>query len=181
MRAVCFYPMSEITRKEWALYPGTFDPITLGHVDLVERIVSVFQGVVVLIAHSEKKKPLFSVEERLKMVENCFKGRLNIKVESSRELLAHFAQRCGIRVIVRGLRAVSDFEYEFQMATINRRMMGELETFFLMASEKYFFVNSTVVKEVLAHGGNVSQFVPSQVEQKLKEKLCGNLQNERKV
>ena len=155
-----------------ALYAGTFDPITNGHVDLILRSLSVFNEVVVLVAHSVKKAPLFTPAERKDLVENCFSQQSKVKVEIYNGLLADYAKKNNIAILIRGLRAVSDFDYEFQMATMNRRMYPELQTFFLMASEKFFFVNSTLVKEVMAHGGDVSELVPQHVEAKLREKLC---------
>ncbi len=154
-----------------AIYPGTFDPITRGHVDLIERSLAVFDELVILVAHSGKKTPLFLDEERKRLVEDCFKGNQRVKVEIYDGLLVNYAKRTGIHSLIRGLRAVSDFEYEFQMATINRRMLPELQTFFLMASEKFIFVNSTVVKEVSAHGGDVSELVPEHVNTALIERM----------
>ncbi len=154
-----------------AIYPGTFDPITNGHVDLIERSLFLFEELVVLVAHSANKKPLFKAEERKALIEECFKGNPRLKVEVSDRLLVEYAKKHDIRVIVRGLRGVSDFEYEFQMATINRRMFPDLQTVFLMSSEKYFFVNSSLIKEVMSHGGSVTELVPSHVEKKLKESL----------
>ena len=154
-----------------AIYPGTFDPITLGHVDLIERSLAVFDELVILVAHSGKKTPLFPDDERKRMVEGCFKGNLRVKVEIYDGLLVSYAKLAGIHSLIRGLRAVSDFEYEFQMATMNRRMLPELQTFFLMASEKFIFVNSTVVKEVSAHGGDVSELVPEHVNTALLERM----------
>jgi len=153
-----------------AIYPGTFDPITRGHVDLIERSLNVFDELVVLVARSQKKSPLFTDEERKQMVEGCFKGNPKVTVEIYDGLLVNYCKRTGIHTSIRGLRAVSDFEYEFQMATMNRRM-GDLQTFFLMASEKFIFVNSTVVKEVAVHGGDVSELVPPHVEAALKAKF----------
>jgi len=158
--------------KRRAIYPGTFDPITYGHVDLIERALQIFDELIVLVAHSGKKKPLFNDQERCKMIQQCFSHKPQVKVQIHSALLADFAKQNGIPVIVRGLRAVSDFEYEFQMALMNKRMFHQLETYFLMASEKYFFVNSTMVKEVCSHQGNVSEFVPPHVEKLLKERLC---------
>lgn len=155
-----------------ALYPGTFDPITRGHVDLIQRSLKVFDELTVLVAHSRKKTPLFDAEARKELIEECFIDDPRIKVIVYEGLLVDYARQHGILAIVRGLRAVSDFEYEFQMATMNRRMYPELETFFLMASENFFFVNSTLVKEVISHGGDVSELVPPHVERKLKERLC---------
>ena len=156
-----------------AIYPGTFDPITLGHVDLIHRSLSVIKEIVVLVAHS-KKNPLFDAVMRKELIENCFKNDPRVKVEIYDGLLADYARRNNIKVVLRGLRGVSDFEYEFQMATMNRRMYPDLQTLFLMASEKFFFVNSTLVKEVMSHGGDVSELVPAHVEKKLKEVLCSN-------
>jgi pantetheine-phosphate adenylyltransferase len=155
-----------------ALYPGTFDPITRGHVDLIKRSLKAFDELVVLVAHSQKKAPLFDAATRKAMIEECFDDDTRVKVVVHDGLLVDYARSHGIVAIVRGLRAVSDFEYEFQMATMNRRMYPELQTFFLMASENFFFVNSTLVKEVISHGGDVSELVPPHVEKKLKERLC---------
>jgi len=154
-----------------AIYPGTFDPITNGHVDLITRSLSIFDEVIILIAHSSKN-PIFTPEERKKLILHCFKNDPRIKVDVIDGLLADYAKKLGVNVILRGLRAISDFEYEFQMATMNKRLHPKLETFFLMASENNFFVNSTLVKEVISHGGDVSTLVPPHVEKRLKEKLC---------
>lgn len=157
--------------KRRCIYPGTFDPITYGHVDVIQRALSLFDEITVLIAHSGKKKPLFNTTERKQLIESCFVGEKRIKVESHEGLLAEYAKQNGIRFVLRGLRGISDFDYEFQMATMNQRMYSELHTFFLMASEKYFFVNSTLVKEVFSHRGDVSELVPPHVEKMLKERL----------
>jgi len=155
-----------------AVYPGTFDPITHGHVDLITRSLAFFDEILILIAHSGKKKPLFEAEIRKELVKECFTDESKIRVETYDGLLADYAKQAGIRVVLRGLRGISDFDYEFQMATMNRRMYPELQTFFLMASERFFFVNSTLVKEVISHGGDVSELVPPHVEKKLRERLC---------
>lgn len=155
-----------------AIYPGTFDPITNGHIDLINRAVELFDQLVILVAHSGKKAPLFSPEERKALVDKCFHDDNRIKVEIYDGLLVDYAKNHSIKVILRGLRGISDFEYEFQMATINRRMYPELETFFLMSSEKFFFVNSTLVKEVVLHNGDISELVPPHVEKRLRDVLC---------
>jgi pantetheine-phosphate adenylyltransferase len=155
-----------------AIYPGSFDPITYGHVDLIQRALTLFSEVVVLVAHSGKKTPLFDAPTRKKLVEDCFRENSKVRVEVYDGLLVDYSRQTGNRVILRGLRAVSDFEYEFQMATMNKRMYPELENLFLMASEKFFFVNSTLVKEVISHRGDVSELVPPHVEKKLREILC---------
>jgi pantetheine-phosphate adenylyltransferase len=159
--------------KRWAIYPGTFDPITYGHVDVISRALAFFEKIVVLVAHSGKKKPLFDATERQALVRECFgKDSDRVEVDIHDGLLADYARRAKINVVLRGLRGISDFDYEFQMATMNRRMFPELETFFLMASEKFFFVNSTLVKEVISHRGDVSDLVPPHVERKLRDQLC---------
>ncbi|MBM4303356.1 MAG: pantetheine-phosphate adenylyltransferase [Deltaproteobacteria bacterium] len=158
-------------QKTKAIYPGTFDPITNGHIDLINRALSIFDEVIILIAHSSKN-PIFSVKERKDLILKSLKNDPRITVDSVEGLLAEYAQKSEVNVILRGLRAISDFEYEFQMATMNKRLYPKLETFFLMASENNFFVNSTLVKEVISHGGDVSSLVPSHVEKALKEKLC---------
>ena len=154
-----------------AIYPGTFDPITNGHVDLIKRALALFTEIVVLVAHS-KKNPLFKTEERKALIEACFKGDKRVRVEIYNGLLADYAKKSKINVILRGLRGISDFDFEFQMATMNQRLNSQLQTFFLMSSEKFFFINSTLVKEVISHGGDVSELVPQHVEKKLRERLC---------
>jgi pantetheine-phosphate adenylyltransferase len=162
---------STSSRLHRAIYPGTFDPITNGHVDLITRALSIFDEVIILVAHSSKK-PVFTPEERMQLIKQCFKNDSRIKVDVIDGLLADYAKQVGVNVILRGLRAIFDFEYEFQMATMNKRLHPKLETFFLMASETNFFVNSTLVKEVISHGGDISTLVPPHVEKRLKEKLC---------
>lgn len=157
---------------ERAIYPGTFDPITNGHVDLIQRSLSLFRELIVLVAHSGKKNPVFKDTERKALIEECFEGDPRVRVEIYDGLLVEYARKHQIKAVVRGLRAVSDFEYEFQMATMNRRMYPDLQPLFMMSSEKFFFVNSTLVKEVITHGGDVSELVPPHVERKLRERLC---------
>ncbi len=156
-----------------AVYPGSFDPITNGHVDLVKRTLRIFDKVVVAIAtNPDKDVSLFSVKERLQMIREVFKG-LNGRVEadSFEGLLVDYAEKTGAKVIIRGLRAVSDFEYEFQMAMMNRRLKPNLETLFMMTGESEFYISSRLVKEVASFGGNVSGLVPTNVLRKLKEKF----------
>ena len=160
----------QATRR--AVYAGTFDPITNGHVDLIERALEHFDEIIVVVAHSQKKSPVFDAKMRKKLIEECFKNDERIKVDIDSGLLVDYAKKNDIPVILRGLRAVSDFEYEFQMALMNRKMNPDLETFFLMASGRYFFVNSTLIKEVISHGGDVKELVPKHVEKKLRETLC---------
>ncbi len=156
-----------------AIYPGSFDPITNGHVDLVKRTLRVFDTVIVAIAiNPDKDRSLFTVAERLQMINDVFadlKGR--VEADSFKGLLVDYAERKGATVVIRGLRAVSDFEYEFQMAMMNHRLKPQLETLFMMTGESEFYISSRLVKEVVSLGGDVSGLVPDNVLRKLKEKF----------
>jgi len=162
-----------MARSNIAVYPGSFDPITNGHVDLIKRTVRVFNRVTVPIAvNPNKDNSLFSVEERLAMIREVFRGLgKRVKVDSFEGLLVNYARRTGAKVIIRGLRAVSDFEYEFQMAMMNRRLQPDLETLFMMTGESYFYISSHLVEEVMSLGGDVSGLVPKNVIKKLKKKF----------
>ena len=154
-----------------AMYPGTFDPITLGHEDLVRRATVLFDRVVVAIADNPSgKAPLFSTEERVAMAANSLSDLKNVDVQGYTGLTVDFARDHGLRVIIRGLRAVSDFEYEFQLATMNRHLTDEVETAFLTPTEKYMFISSSLVKEVAELGGDVSEFVSPKVKLALMER-----------
>ena len=156
-----------------AMYPGTFDPITLGHEDLVRRAALLFDRVVVAIAaNTGSKKPLFSVDERVEMARAALAEYDNVEVQRYGGLTVDFALDNGLRVIVRGLRAVSDFEYEFQLANMNRHLTDEVETAFLTPTEKYTFISSSLVREVAELGGDVSEFVSPEVKKALLER-CG--------
>ncbi len=154
-----------------AIYPGTFDPITLGHVDIIERSSKLFDQVVVTLAINVSKKPLFSIEERKEMIHDAVRNLPNVTVEQFDGLLVDFAKRMKASVIIRGLRAISDFEYEFQMALMNRHLADDITTVFLMPNEKYTYLNSTIIKDVANFGGNIDKFVTKLVALKLKEKL----------
>lgn len=157
--------------KKMAIYPGTFDPITNGHLDLVERALRIFDEVIIAVAPSQRKQPLFTIAERLKLIKSAIKGVERVKVEAFNGLLVEYVkERKGI-AILRGLRAVSDFEYELQMAHMNRRLDTNVETVFMMPSEEYSFLTSSMVKEVASLGGTVRGLVPEEVEIALKEKF----------
>ncbi len=154
-----------------AVYPGTFDPITLGHEDVVRRATQLFGRVIVAVAAGHHKKTLFSVEERLEMVREAVKGYPQVQVESFAGLLRDFVVERGGKAMVRGLRAVTDFDYEFQLAGMNRTLMPEVETVFLTPSDKYQFISSSFVREIATLGGEVHKFVSPQVLEKLLRKV----------
>jgi pantetheine-phosphate adenylyltransferase len=155
-----------------ALYPGTFDPLTNGHLDLIKRSVRMFDKVVVAIFENPMKGPLFSVEERRRLIEESTQGLRNIEIDTfNNTLLVFYAKQRQAHVIVRGLRAIADFEYEFQMTLMNRRLDEDIETVFLMPREEYTYVASRLIKEVAAYGGNVEELVPPPVALALKEKF----------
>lgn len=157
--------------KNIAIYAGTFDPITYGHVDLVGRATRIFEGVIVAIAKSPGKKPLFSLSERVALAANVLKQYASVKVVGFDSLLLDFAKQNGANVIVRGLRTVTDFDYEFQLASMNRHLGPKIESLFLMPSEKYMYVSSSLVREIAALGGDVSGFVPPPVAKALQKKF----------
>ena len=159
-----------------AIYPGTFDPITYGHLDILERAACIFDKVIMAVAHNKRKGPLFSVEERIEMIEHCIKekGLSNVSVEAFDTLLIEYAKQKGASVIIRGLRAISDFEYEFQMALMNRKLHPGIETLFMMPSEQFTYVSSRIVKEIASYGGSAQCLVPPYIAQKLYEKLKVN-------
>lgn len=154
-----------------AVYPGSFDPITNGHVNLVERALEVFDKLVVAVAHNPNKSALFSVEERLEMIRVALKKDPRVAVASFEGLLVDFVEKQGARVIVRGLRALSDFEYEFQMTLMNRKLNRKVDTIFLMTGYKWFYTSSRIIKEAASLGGSVRGLVPEIVHQRLKEKF----------
>jgi pantetheine-phosphate adenylyltransferase len=159
-----------VKQKSIAVFPGSFDPITNGHLDIVSRALSIFGEIVMAILVNPDKKPLFTVEERVEIIRESFKDEKRVRVDTFSGLLVDYAERIGASVIVRGLRAISDFEYEFQMALMNRRLDPKMETVFMMPAESYSYVSSRLVKEVFQLGGRVSDLVPAVVERRLREK-----------
>ena len=154
-----------------AVYPGTFDPLTLGHEDVVKRAARLFDEVVLAIAESSSKRPLFSLDERVQIATELLAPVANIKVVRFNGLLTEFLKKQGADVILRGLRAVSDFEYEFQMAGMNRKLLPRVETVFMTPSDDYMFVSATIVREIASMGGDVSQFVSPLVVKRMQNKI----------
>ena len=158
-----------------ALYPGTFDPITCGHVDIIKRGLMMFDEIVVAVARNIRKNPIFSIDERIEMIKQSFEGESRVSVVTLEDgLLVDFAISQGIHTVLRGLRAMSDFEYEFQMASMNRRLSDRVDYVFLMTSEENFFVSSSLIREVAINQGQVEGFVPAPVAIRLREKFKKN-------
>jgi pantetheine-phosphate adenylyltransferase len=160
-------------RDGLALFPASFDPVTNGHLDLVHRARAVFDELVVAVARNVGKQATFSVDERLEMLQAVVGHETGIRIATFDGLLVDYARQIGARVLLRGLRAVSDFEYEFEMALMNRHLYPEIETLFMMTSQKFFYVSSSRLKELVRFGANVEDFVPAIVAKRLKEKLGG--------
>ena len=159
----------EKTSESIAVYPGTFDPITNGHLDIVHRGLHLFDRIIIAVASNPAKQPLFPLEERRKMIEDCFAGEeTRVTVEDVSGLLVDFAYKRGAKAIIRGLRAVSDFDYEFQLALMNRRIEREVETVFLMTGFRWIFISSSIIKDAARHGGDVSGLVPDHVCERLR-------------
>ena len=154
-----------------ALYPGSFDPITLGHIDIIERALNLFDEIIIAIATSDSKTPLFSLEERIEQIETIFKGNKNVRALGFTGLVVDLAKQEEVTMLIRGLRAVSDFEYEFQLANMNRAMSPEIESVFLTPKAKFSFLSSTLVREIASMGGKVSAFVDPVVEQALEKRF----------
>lgn len=154
-----------------AVYPGSFDPVTNGHLDIIRRSRCLADELIVGVLNNKAKTPLFSVEERVKMLEEMTKNVTGVKVVPFEGLLVDFAKEMSAGIVVRGLRAVTDFEYELQMAQTNNKLSPELETVFLTTSLEYSYLSSTIVKEVAAFGGDISQFVPETIERRIQEKI----------
>jgi pantetheine-phosphate adenylyltransferase len=155
----------------YAIYPGSFDPLTNGHVAIIQRGLKLFDRLVVAVANNPQKQPLFTVEERKQLIDEAFGHDPRLEIDSFDALLTDYARHRGISTILRGLRAVSDFDYEFQIANMNRQLMPEMETVFVMTGEDYFFVSARLVREVATFGGDVSSLVPKNVAAGLLKKL----------
>ncbi len=158
-------------KEKVAIYPGTFDPITNGHLSIVNRALKIFDKLVIAILTNPAKKPLFTLEERIFMIKEAVQNGANIEVDTFDGLLVDYVVRKGTNVIVRGLRALSDFEYEFQTALMNRKLNREVQSIFLMTDYKWFYTSSTIIKEAASFNGDVSGLVPELVNQKLKQKF----------
>ncbi|MCK4556242.1 MAG: pantetheine-phosphate adenylyltransferase [Candidatus Aminicenantes bacterium] len=166
--------MSETTQRQKsrkAVYPGSFDPITSGHVDIIKRGLKIFDRILVAVLQNPKKEPLFTSDERVSMIRDVFAEQKNTEVIAFHGLLVEFAKKNDARVVIRGLRAISDFEYEFQMALMNMKLDPEIETFFMMPNLSYSFLSSKMVKEIFMLGGCLKDLVPEQVENRLREKF----------
>ncbi|MCI0705963.1 MAG: pantetheine-phosphate adenylyltransferase [Ignavibacteriae bacterium] len=154
-----------------AIYPGSFDPITNGHLDILERAITLFDKVVITIARNSSKNPLFTEEERLQLIREAVKKHKQVEVDSFEGLLVDYARKKNATAVVRGLRAISDFEYEMQMALMNRKLNPDVQTVFLMPNERYTYLNSSIVREISRLGGDVNDFVPKVVKQALDKKF----------
>jgi len=166
-------------KEKVAIYPGTFDPITNGHMSIIRRGLEIFDKLIVAILINPQKKPPFSVEERIFMIKEATKGMGNIEVDTFEGLLVDYAVKKGANVIIRGLRATSDFEFEFQMALMNRRLNRSVQSIFLMTDYKWLYVSSSIIKEVASFGGDVKGLVPDIVNEKLKQKFREKLEGGR--
>jgi pantetheine-phosphate adenylyltransferase len=156
-----------------AVYPGSFDPLTNGHVDIITRGARLFDRIVVAILVNAEKSPLFTMAERVEIARHVFREHQNVEIDTFEGLLVDYVERRGANVIVRGLRAISDFEFEFQMALMNQRLNGRIDTIFMMPAEQYTYISSRMIKEVFSLGGRVSGLVPDTVEERLRGKFSG--------
>lgn len=159
-----------------AIYPGTFDPVTNGHLDIIRRAARLFDSVTIAVSANLQKKPLFSVEERKELVRIAVQDLDNVEIDSFDDLLVNYVSANNAVAVIRGLRVISDFEYEFQMALMNRKLLPEIETVYLMPSEEHIYISSSIVKEVARYGGKISCFLPPEIETALKNKI--RVQNE---
>jgi pantetheine-phosphate adenylyltransferase len=157
------------------IYPGTFDPITNGHIDIVDRCLRLFDKLILAVGVQAEKSPLFTVPERLDLMREALRDRKNLEFDSFDGLLVYYADSKGAAAVVRGLRAVSDFEYEFQMALVGRKLRPSVERIFLLPAEEHIYLSSSIVKEIASLGGDISAFVPKVVAKRLREKLGGKM------
>ena len=158
-------------KERVAVYPGSFDPITYGHIDIIKRALKIFDKVIVAVATNYQKRPLFSPEERVAMIKEALRGHPNVMVESFQGLLIEYMRGIGAKIVLRGLRATSDFEYEYHMASMNKSLNEEIDTLFMVTGKDYFFISSRTVKEIASLGGSVEGLVPPNVAEKLREKF----------
>jgi len=154
-----------------AIYPGSFDPITNGHLDIIERSLEIFDELTIVVAGTVRKDPLLTPDERVQIMREILKGKPNVKVDLWSGLIMDYAKKHSVNAVIRGLRAASDFEYEFMMASMNKQINSDVETLFMMTSQDLFFVSSTMVKELFRYGGDISAYVPQEVEQALAQKM----------
>ena len=157
--------------KRVAIYPGSFDPFTNGHINIIERGVKVFDTVIVAVAHNTSKKTTFTLEERVEIIREIFKNRSEVKIDYFEGLLVEYAKKIGTNIVLRGMRTVSDFEYELQMALSNKLLYSELETVFMVTESVYSHISSSLIKEIITLGGSTKEMVPEIVEKKLRDKL----------
>lgn len=159
-----------MSKQKIAVYPGSFDPVTNGHLDVIERALKIFDKVIVAVGDNPEKRPLFTVDERIDMIKESTKNMKNVEIDSFTGLMLDYVKKRGTNIIIRGLRAVSDFEFEFQRALMNRKVNKDIETIFIMTKGSYVFLDSSIIKEMAMFGGCVKELVPKIVEKKLKEK-----------
>ena len=157
--------------------PGSFDPVTLGHIDIIGRAAAMFDRVIVAVLINSAKKPVFTVDERIRLLEKALVGFENVEIQSFDGLLAEYARKIGADAVVRGLRAVSDFEYEFQMSLTNKKLNPELDTIFLTSRAEYMFLSSSIVKQIAVLNGDITNFVPECIHDEIKNRLAGNTGN----
>ncbi len=157
--------------KRIAVYPGSFDPVTNGHLDVIERSLKIFDKVIVAVGDNPEKKPLFTTDERTEMLKSSTKNMKNLEIDSFNGLMLDYVKKKGSNILIRGLRAISDFEFEFQRALMNRKVNGDIETVFIMTKGSYVFLDSSIIKEMSMFGGCVKDLVPDMVEKKLKERF----------
>ena len=158
-------------KRKVAIYPGSFDPFTNGHINIIERSVRVFDKVIVAVAHNTTKKTTFTIEERVEIIHEIFRNRPEVKVDYFQGLLVEYARKMGTNILLRGMRTVSDFEYELQMALSNKTLYPEIETIFMVTEGAYSYISSSLIKEIITLGGSAKEMIPEIVEKKLKQKL----------